>query len=194
MIVLSSSAPQLEYKILLVSTAKHNAVLAVGEWLKLASAPLQWCHIYAPVVPQRLAIELLQCPAPYLLGIERASLQDLQHHLQQRARTGGGDTGDSASASMLRALISGSTAASSRDVLVVADLDSNAVFGPAAFEALLPVGWKLVNDLTQTLQPHLSHCDEVGIDASVQQETSTKLAYVVILNIFLSNAYLIFTF
>lgn len=64
---------QLEYRILIVAK-EHSAVLLLGEWLKLAMHPLKWFHIYAPVVPQHLALELLQCPAPYLLGILRESL------------------------------------------------------------------------------------------------------------------------
>lgn len=47
----------------------------IGEWLRLATAPLEWCHIYAPVAPQQVALELLQCPAPYLLGILRGTLR-----------------------------------------------------------------------------------------------------------------------
>lgn len=64
---------QLEYRVVLVSSS-HTVAMLVGEWLKLAMHPLTWCHIYAPVVPQPLALELLQCPAPYLLGILRETL------------------------------------------------------------------------------------------------------------------------
>lgn len=58
-----------------MSTERVTLALLVGEWLKLAIEPLEWCHIYAPVVPQSLALELLQCPAPYILGIMRRTLQ-----------------------------------------------------------------------------------------------------------------------
>lgn len=60
---------------MLVSTDRVTLALLVGEWLKLATQPLEWCHIYAPVVPQHLALELVQCPAPYLLGIARETLR-----------------------------------------------------------------------------------------------------------------------
>ena len=66
---------QLEYKIVLVSTQRRTASLLVGEWMRLAMRPLEWCHIYAPVAPPRLALELLQCPAPYVLGIARGTLR-----------------------------------------------------------------------------------------------------------------------
>lgn len=70
-----SSLRQLEFKILLVSSERVTLALLVGEWLKLAMDPLEWCHVYAPVVPQHMALELVQCPAPYLLGIERGTLR-----------------------------------------------------------------------------------------------------------------------
>lgn len=60
---------------MLVSTHRRTASLLVGEWLRLAMRPLDWCHIYAPVAPPRLALELLQCPAPYVLGIARGTLR-----------------------------------------------------------------------------------------------------------------------
>jgi hypothetical protein len=66
---------QLEFKILFVTSENLSAVLQIGEWMRLAAQPLQWCHIYAPVAPQHLALELLQCPAPYMLGILRSTLQ-----------------------------------------------------------------------------------------------------------------------
>lgn len=53
----------------------HTVALLVGEWLKLAMLPLKWCHIYAPVAPEHVALQLLQCPAPYLLGIRHESLE-----------------------------------------------------------------------------------------------------------------------
>ena len=59
---------------MLVSTERVTLALLVGEWLRMAIQPLQWCHIYAPVAPQHLALELIQCPAPYLLGIARETL------------------------------------------------------------------------------------------------------------------------
>ena len=63
---------------MVVSSCHHTVSLLLGEWLKLAIWPLRWCHIYVPVVTQRLAQELLHCPAPYFLGIQRSSLRDLQ--------------------------------------------------------------------------------------------------------------------
>lgn len=60
---------------MMVSTCGRTACLLIGEWLRLASRPLDWCHIYAPVAPARLALELLHCPAPYILGIARHTLR-----------------------------------------------------------------------------------------------------------------------
>lgn len=50
-------------------------MLLLGEWIRQAIHPLRWCHIYSPVAPQDLALELMECPAPYILGIARDSLE-----------------------------------------------------------------------------------------------------------------------
>lgn len=62
----------LEYKIAIVSS-KLTAITILGEILKTIIAPLKYCHVYAPVLPKKLANELLQCPTPYFVGIQRES-------------------------------------------------------------------------------------------------------------------------
>jgi hypothetical protein len=42
-----------------------SAVLALSALLK----PLKWCHLLVPCVPASLATDLLQYPAPYILGM-----------------------------------------------------------------------------------------------------------------------------
>jgi hypothetical protein len=61
-----------ECKILVVSETQQSAALYLGEWLRQAVAPLQWCHVYNPVAPQAMALDLLHCPAPFFLGMLRS--------------------------------------------------------------------------------------------------------------------------
>ena len=57
----------LERKILMVSR-KYSALTLVAETLKELIAPLQWCHVYAPVLPRKL-LDHLECPTPFIIGI-----------------------------------------------------------------------------------------------------------------------------
>jgi hypothetical protein len=64
---------QVECKILIVSDTQQSAPLYLGEWLRQAISPLAWCHVYNPVAPQAMALDLLQCPVPYFLGMLRSA-------------------------------------------------------------------------------------------------------------------------
>jgi hypothetical protein len=58
----------LEQKIVLSSSRRSilaSASVALSEMLK----PLSWCHLLVPCVPAALAVDLLQYPAPYILGM-----------------------------------------------------------------------------------------------------------------------------
>jgi hypothetical protein len=59
-----------------VTDTSLTAALLLGEWLRQAIYPLEWCHVYSPVAPADVATDLLQCPAPYFLGILRSTLRD----------------------------------------------------------------------------------------------------------------------
>jgi hypothetical protein len=63
----------LEVKIVVVSSVSLTASLVLGEWLRRAMLPLNMCHLYIPVLPQSFAADLLECPAPFFLGIRRDS-------------------------------------------------------------------------------------------------------------------------
>lgn len=40
--------------------------------------PLSWSHVYVPLLPRRMAADLLQCPTPFILGLETATAQELE--------------------------------------------------------------------------------------------------------------------
>ncbi|RHY91492.1 hypothetical protein DYB31_012270 [Aphanomyces astaci] len=58
-----------ERKVLLISS--HVSVLTtVGETLRLLLRPLQWPHVFAPVLPACL-VDCLHCPTPFVFGVHR---------------------------------------------------------------------------------------------------------------------------
>jgi len=57
----------LERKILFVS-CRYSALTIVMESLRELLSPLQWSHVFAPVLPRKM-LEHLQCPTPFMIGI-----------------------------------------------------------------------------------------------------------------------------
>lgn len=127
-----------------VSSGRFTAALVLAEWLKLAIFPLQWCHIYAPVAPSKLALELLHCPAPYILGIHRR---------------------DITSTSSFTTSSYDDDAFIPSDVVVV-DLDNNYIRLPEALQSILAQPSVKIQHfilmISEALQPHLFACDEVA--------------------------------
>lgn len=70
---------QVECRIVVVADQSPSVVLLLGEWMRQAVHPLQWCHVYSPVVHADVAVQLLQCPAPYFLGITNRALRRSAH-------------------------------------------------------------------------------------------------------------------
>ena len=68
----------LEFKIAVVSS-KVTALLVLGEFLKVLISPLKWSHVYCPLLPKQFSNDLLQCPTPFYVGIQRefADLSDV---------------------------------------------------------------------------------------------------------------------
>jgi hypothetical protein len=60
----------LEYKIAIVSS-KVTALTVIGEFLKSIIAPLKWSHVYVPLIPKQFNNDILQCPTPFFVGIQR---------------------------------------------------------------------------------------------------------------------------
>jgi hypothetical protein len=60
----------LEYKIAVVSS-KLTALTVMGEFLKSVIAPLKWSHVYVPLIPKQFNNDILQCPTPFFVGVQR---------------------------------------------------------------------------------------------------------------------------
>eukprot|EP00977_Amphora_coffeiformis_P000304 scaffold83_cov181-Amphora_coffeaeformis.AAC.31 len=58
----------LEQKIVITSN-RRSLLLSSTTALKLMLQPLNWCHLIVPRVPANLAADLLQYPAPFILGL-----------------------------------------------------------------------------------------------------------------------------
>ena len=58
----------LEQKIVIASN-RRSLLLSSTVALKLMLQPLNWCHLIVPRVPANLAADLLQYPAPFILGL-----------------------------------------------------------------------------------------------------------------------------
>lgn len=58
----------LEQKIIFTSR-RRSCLLSMSVALKTLLSPLEWSHLFVPVVPAGLATDLVQYPAPFILGI-----------------------------------------------------------------------------------------------------------------------------
>ena len=74
----------LEQKIVIASS-RRSLLLSATEALSRMLHPLRWCHLLVPRVPAALAADLLQYPAPFILGIpsEDAGMIDLIRELPE---------------------------------------------------------------------------------------------------------------
>ena len=61
-------ATLLEQKIVL-SSSRRSILFSATEALKGMLKPLKWCHLLVPLVPSALAKDLIQYPAPFILGM-----------------------------------------------------------------------------------------------------------------------------
>lgn len=61
-------AALLEQKIIL-SSSRRSILLSATEALTGMLKPLKWCHLLVPLVPSALAKDLVQYPAPFILGM-----------------------------------------------------------------------------------------------------------------------------
>ena len=60
----------LEHKIAVISS-KLTALTCLGEFLKEAIAPIRWNHVYVPILPKKMSAQILECPTPFFVGIQR---------------------------------------------------------------------------------------------------------------------------
>lgn len=67
-LALMFSAALLEQKIVL-SSSRRSVLLSAAAGLQAMLRPLKWSHLVVPLVPASLASDLIQYPAPFILGV-----------------------------------------------------------------------------------------------------------------------------
>ncbi|CAN0001843.1 unnamed protein product, partial [Ectocarpus fasciculatus] len=71
------SALLCERKVVLVSS-RLSLLTQAGEVFRSLLQPLSWSHVYVPLLPRRMAADLLQCPTPFILGLESVTARELE--------------------------------------------------------------------------------------------------------------------
>ena len=157
----------LEYRIVAVSSRALSASTHLGEWLKDAINPLKYAHVYSPLVPPCIGLQLIHCPAPFFIGMRRSpkideivELEDERDREKNEGRRG--------------------KPALPRDSncgLLLVDLDRDECSMPQDLCSLVRSAKVLIRALESLLYPHLYNCDEV--DAGIQREVNKpeKLAH-----------------
>jgi DENN (AEX-3) domain len=127
----------LEQKIIFLSS-RRSLLLAATTVIQNLLQPLQWCHLLVPMVPPALIHDLLQYPAPFLLGLESSS------------------NGSASTTDVVRDL--------PHDVTLV-DLDvGRVILGTADDElrpSILAMAQKVGTKLGQAMDPETWRCDDV---------------------------------
>ena len=134
----------LEYQVLIVSTVSLTPALVLGEWLRNAMQPLSMCHLYLPVLPYTMAMELLQCPTPYFVGVFT------------------GAEGRNISKSNLP------------DKALVVNIDFDSVSIPSSLKPLLHCGRRLVRAIDHRLRPNLYSADGSRLEMDRLHLTNTQ--------------------
>ncbi|KAG7386712.1 hypothetical protein PHYPSEUDO_015392 [Phytophthora pseudosyringae] len=132
----------LERQIVLVSS-RYSVLTSVGETLKSVIAPLEWSHVFAPILPKSM-LECLQCPTPYLFGVHSSYRTELREMLE---REGCGDG------------------------IVVVDLDADTMSSPGRPQLPECVRGPLVSRLLQLLKPKVFFSDFVPMLSSKSDAT-----------------------
>lgn len=150
----------LEYRIVAVSSRALSASTHLGEWLKDAINPLKYAHVYSPLVPPCIGLQLIHCPAPFFIGMRRSpkideivELEDERDREKNEGRRG--------------------KPALPRDSncgLLLVDLDRDECSMPQDLCSLVRSAKVLIRALESLLYPHLYNCDE--IDAGIQREVN----------------------
>ncbi|CAM9333451.1 unnamed protein product [Ectocarpus sp. 4 AP-2014] len=66
-----------ERKVVLVSS-RLSLLTQAGEVFRSLLQPLSWSHVYVPLLPRKMAADLLQCPTPFILGLESVTARELE--------------------------------------------------------------------------------------------------------------------
>lgn len=168
----------LEQKIVLSSSRRSillSAAIAVSELLK----PLKWCHLFVPRVPTALASDLLQYPAPFIIGIpsEDPGMLDLIRDLPDDVTLVDLDVGR---------------------VILASSLSNNEEVGSSKFEntqemtralrlQVLYLAQSLGSVIGRSLQPDLWLCDNLQQNPSKDAATSRFDRLIRICNSFLGE-------
>ena len=157
----------LEYRIVAVSSRALSASTHLGEWLKDAINPLKYAHVYSPLVPPCIGLQLIHCPAPFYIGMRRSpkideivELEDERDREKNEGRRGKPALPRDSSCGLL-----------------LVDLDRDECSMPQDLCSLVRSAKVLIRALESLLYPHLYNCDE--IDAGIQREVNKpeKLAH-----------------
>ncbi|TMW62674.1 hypothetical protein Poli38472_005292 [Pythium oligandrum] len=122
----------LERQIVLVSS-RYSVLTCVGETLKSLIAPLEWSHVFAPILPKSM-LEVLQCPTPYLFGVHSSYRKELTEMLSREG---------------------------SCEHIVVVDLDANSLSSSIRPHMPEHVRGPLKTSLEQLLKPRVYFSDHV---------------------------------
>ena len=154
----------LEYRIVVVSSRSLSAATHLGEFLKEAIYPLKYSHVYSPLVPPSIGLQLIHCPAPFFIGMKRSSAidevieledeRDREKNIGRRNRN-----------------------ASGRDHgcgLLVVDMDRDECSLPQDLCAPVRAAKVLIRALESLLHPELSNCDEITKVSGRQHDLSSS--------------------
>lgn len=145
----------LEYRIVAVSSRTLSASTHLGEWLKDAIYPLKYAHVYSPLVPPCIGLQLIHCPAPFFIGMKRTSKIDEVVESE--------DERDREKIKGRRGKTAGSK--DSTCGLLLVDLDRDECSMPQDLCLLVKSARFLIRALEDLLYPQLCCCDEViGIE------------------------------
>lgn len=141
----------LEYRIVAVSSEALSASTHLGEWLKDAIYPLKYAHVYSPLVPPCVGLQLIHCPAPFFIGMKRTTkIDEVVESEDEREREKiRGRRGKSAGSK------------DSSCGLLLVDLDRDECSMPQDLCLLMKSARLLVTALEALLYPKLSCCDQI---------------------------------
>jgi hypothetical protein len=147
----------LEYRIVVVSSEALSAATHLGEWLKTAIFPLNYSHLFAPLVPPDIGLQLISCPTPYFIGCRRS--QAINEVIEME------DERDNNRSKFSKNLQSKGSSCG----LLVVDIDYDDCLMPHDLQLPVRGARALIHALESLLRPSLSRCDDV------QQHSCEKL-------------------
>ena len=157
----------LEYRIVAVSSRALSASTHLGEWLKNVIYPLKYAHVYSPLVPPSIGLQLIHCPAPFFIGMRRSSKIDEIVELEDE-RDREKNEGRRGKPALPR---------DSNCGLLLVDLDRDECSMPHDLCSLVRSARVLIRALESLLYPHLYNCDEVDAGVKKEECRPAKLAH-----------------